>query len=120
MSEDDTAVIPSLDGDTTPVERPISKSQQKRLAMQRVVTPKATGKFEELDPRPLLASMRVEKLPENWPTPRVYAKWRVLEDREIPNGASTFLIQAGQILNEQHSDVKRCLEHGAKLEKLPD
>lgn len=113
----DDSVVPSLspDDDKTPAERPpMSKSQQKRIRAQ-----KGEGfKYENLDPKPLLDSMQVVKLPENWPSP--YKRWRVLEDKEYPHGPSTALVHCGDILSEQNFDIPRLQRMGVKLEKVEE
>lgn len=109
MSADET--VPSLSSeDTTPAERPISKSTQRRAAPSR---PVAASSPRET-PGPAAPPLPGE------PVARAYARWRVTEDQEVPRGASSFLLRREQVLSEQQFDVPALLAQGVKLERLPD
>ena len=114
--------VPSLTSEEpTPAERPpvVSKSEQKRRRVAQglpplaepVLTPVGGGKLEDLRP---LAPAGTATVAFKHP------RWRVVEDREVPSGAASFLLHREQVLSEQHFDVPKLLALGVKLERLPD
>lgn len=110
---DATEPVPSLSDDEPekPAAPVLSKSEQKRRNVMR-----GRPMMENID---RVKQVTDEHFPPG-PAPRIYARWRVVEETEVPSGASTFLLRREQVLSEQQYDVQKLLALGVRLEKLPD
>lgn len=120
MSDKTIPVVPSLSSDeeVTPPARP-PMNRQRRAAAQRPPEETATRLPAPSVTVVVPPSDQVKITIEPAGLPR-YARWKVLEDAEVPRGASTFELRREQVLSEQHYDVGALIAAGVKLERLPE
>lgn len=95
---------------------PDSSKDEKQTSLEDKTAPKtAKAAKSAKDDKPAPAPAKADHVPEDQ-----VKNFEVLEDCEIPRGASTFRLRKGKIVQRGSYDIRHLKAVGAKLKARPD